>query len=497
MKNKRSIYQSSIIAIIIVIMSHLNISGQQNNTMFYMFKIPQASLLNPAIQHDCKIFAGIPVLSSIHLNYGNNGFKYNELIHKGTGDMSDSLIIDFPLFLSKIRRVNYMTMENHINLLSGAYKWKDYYFSLYITEKIDFKFSFPDDLMFMAWEGNAQYILDEIDGTEESMLGKTMDLNGLGFSFTHYREYALGASKVINDKWTAGVRAKILFGKANIWTTRNNLSLTTDEEDFAYTINSDVEFNMSQPFYHITEFYFDNKVDSIKIEGEANEDLNIGDYITNGHNLGFGIDLGGIYKVNDDITLYGSLLDIGYIKWKDNLTNLKQDGNLYYDGYDTETLMSLDNSLIDALEGNIDSLLTLFGDSMVRIFNIDHTMESYNSYLSPKLHLLGTYKYNDKIYFGILARAELYQKKINPSVTLSCNTNFFDWLSATGSYTIMYNTFTNIGLGFAAKYGPVQFYMVTDNIWAIWPQSTRNVNLRFGFNLLFGCGQKETATLID
>jgi len=497
MKNIRYIFQSLAIATVIVLLGYSNISAQQNNTLFYMFKIPQSNWLNPAIQHDCKIFAGIPVLSSIHLNYGNNGFAFNQLIHKGTGEQADSLVIDKDLFISKIRPVNYITLENHINLLSGAYKWKDYYFSLYVSEKIDFKTSIPDDLIYMANEFNGWFILDMIDGTENSMLGNVMDLNGLSLSFTHYREYAVGCSKVIGDKWTAGARAKILFGKANAWTTKNDLTLKTDDEDFAYTINSDIEYNMSQPFYTITEFYFDNAVDSIKIEGESNEDFNVSDYILNAHNLGFGIDLGGIYKLNEDITLYGSLLDLGYIKWKDNITNLTQDNTFYYDGYDTETLISTDNSVLDALEGNVDSLLGVFQDSLVRIFSIDHTQESYISYLSPKLHLLGTYKYNDKMYFGILARAELFQKKINPSLTLSCNTNFFDWLTAAGSYTIMYNTFTNVGLGFAAKYGPVQFYMLTDNIWAIWPQSTRNVNLRFGFNLLFGCGPKETSTLID
>ena len=38
---------------------------------------------------------------------------------------------------------------------------------------------------------------------------------------------------------------------------------------------------------------------------------------------------------------------------------------------------------------------------------------------------------------------------------------------------------------------PVQFYLVSDNILGfLWPQSTKNLNLRFGFNMIFGCREK-------
>ena len=61
------------------------IYAQQNNTLFYMKNVPEASIINPAFQMDYKIFVGLPALSSIHANYGNIVFDYNRLINFGTG----------------------------------------------------------------------------------------------------------------------------------------------------------------------------------------------------------------------------------------------------------------------------------------------------------------------------------------------------------------------------------------------------------------------------
>ena len=50
--------------------------------------------------------------------------------------------------------------------------------------------------------------------------------------------------------------------------------------------------------------------------------------------------------------------------------------------------------------------------------------------------------------------------------------------------------------GFIDKSGkeviPCQFYIASDNVLGmIWPQSTKNLNLRFGLNIIFGCYRKE------
>ncbi len=82
-------------------------------------------------------------------------------------------------------------------------------------------------------------------------------------------------------------------------------------------------------------------------------------------------------------------------------------------------------------------------------------------------------------------------------MTLSGNFRLKPWLELTSTYSMINNSYTNIGLGFVAKAKWFQFFMMTDNVWGfIWPQATHNVNLRMGINLIFGCEKKTEETLI-
>jgi hypothetical protein len=69
-----------------------------------------------------------------------------------------------------------------------------------------------------------------------------------GANINWHREYAIGAATSINSKWTVGARAKLLFGKANLWFKNNQLTWNTNKDDFSYTFDADMEVHSSQPF---------------------------------------------------------------------------------------------------------------------------------------------------------------------------------------------------------------------------------------------------------
>ena len=61
------------------------------------------------------------------------------------------------------------------------------------------------------------------------------------------------------------------------------------------------------------------------------------------------------------------------------------------------------------------------------------------------------------------------------------------WIGISGSYTIINQSFANVGLGLNLNPGPVQFYLVSDNVLgAFKPQDSRYFQVRFGINLIFG-----------
>ncbi len=50
-----------------------------------MHSLPESNFINPAVQNDCKLFIGVPVLSSIHMHASNSGFTANQLLNKEPG----------------------------------------------------------------------------------------------------------------------------------------------------------------------------------------------------------------------------------------------------------------------------------------------------------------------------------------------------------------------------------------------------------------------------
>jgi len=58
------------------------------------------------------------------------------------------------------------------------------------------------------------------------------------------------------------------------------------------------------------------------------------------------------------------------------------------------------------------------------------------------------------------------------------------------SYSYNWYSFNNVGFGLSLQSRKCQFYLITDNALIVRPLSAKNLNLRFGFNLFFGCSKK-------
>ena len=460
------------------------IVAQQNLSLYYQSWLPQTNELNPAIGGDCKFYLGglvLPIagqlLPNLHYNYSNNFFAYKDIIYlkDGVPTIDNSSIENF---LDGTKKVNYLTFENYLPFLYGGFRvGEKFYVSLGITDKFDTKFSFPRDLFYLLWKGNG------------NDLGKVFDFTGLGFDFTYYTEFKFGLSWKLDKNFTVGISPKILFGKLNMTTSKTTITWQTIETDFSHVFHVDWELNTSQPLYIIREMYYDYNNDSLVYE-DSTRDVSVSKFILNNKNLGFGVDLGAIYKMNDKITFYGSVIDLGYIKWKDNVQTLTINGDFVFDGYDVTPLLEDNDSLNEA---NADN----YRDSVIRIFEPELQRNAYSTFLTPKFYLGGVYQWKEFIGFGALMRFEFYKYVLHPSFTLSANTRLTKWFGATISYSIMNSTYTNIGLALIFKVGPVQGFLASDNVVGfIWPQSTRNINLRMGLNLKFGCKKYEGTTLI-
>ncbi len=467
-----------------------NLSGQHSNTLYFLKNVPQSGYLNPARQFRCNFYLGFPGLSSLYLNYDNNSFDPFDLVFNGKGEYADSVITflhpsyDLDLFLNKLKTRNILSQEVNASIFSLGFRAKDLYFTFDIQERVSTKVSFPKDFISILLKGNADF------------LGETADFSGFGVDLNWYREFGLGISSRISDQLTFGARGKLLFGMANLTTNRPapDMGLYTDPTTFNMKFHSNISLNISGPIDVIIEN------DTIK-DIDFKKDLDPLDILLNSKNMGFGLDLGVEYRIQDLFTLSASVIDLGFIQWTQDTYNFTQDGEFEFKGFDVSSGMTINGDW--NFEDEAENLL----DSIVDLFDIQNEGNAYTTNLTPKIYLGGSVNITDQLNFGILSRSEIYGGKIRESLTFSANTLLAKFLSFSLSYSMMNNTYDNLGIGLGFKGGPLQFYLVSDQIPVTFnqirfedngdetiipiPASLQSINLRFGLNWIFGCKRKK------
>ncbi len=130
-------------------------------------------------------------------------------------------------------------------------------------------------------------------------------------------------------------------------------------------------------------------------------------------------------------------------------------------------------------------------DALNANVNANLSYHSYVYFLDPRLYLGATYKLNDKFDANLLLYNRFLPVKIQTSVTASLISRPLKNMEASLSWSYMNRSISNVGIGIGYGRSPVQVYLVSDNILGFfWPMSAKNVNVRFGVNLHFGCHER-------
>ncbi len=443
-----------ILVLILVLAAFTLLKAQQNNTLFLMHDLPQANIINPAVPIKCKLFVVMPIVGSTHINAYSTGFAFNDIFESYNGD---SLKFNPYKAIHTFNTLEILATETHLSLLSVGYKYRENYITFSINEKINSYSILSKNALLLANEGNTQFV------------GTNANLDGTRINAVHYREFALGWAKKVNEKLDIGIRAKLLFGKSNIYTKPTKGSLYTHPITYALNLEGSVDLHSSYPVNITTDE--EGKIDDIEVTEIDNIDKT--NYLFNTKNKGLGFDLGIIYKLNQITTISASLLDIGYIKWNSDVNQFHSSGQIDITG---ETY---DEGLNDyyALK-----------DTLFNTFNPYITEESYFSPLVPTIYVGIERIIANTLEIGTVFHNEFYKKKWHPSISISANKNFGKIFSTGLSYTIQNKQFNNIGLGMGMKLGSLHLHALSDNIPAFFDiGKARNLNLRFGISFLFGC----------
>lgn len=460
--------------------------AQMTNTLYFMHGVPQSNRINPAFQPACGFYLGFPLLAPLRAQLASSSLAYNDVIYQHPLERDSLITFLHPLgsketFLDQLKPVNFLSTGISTSLASMGFRTSVGFFSLDVATRVDASVYYPGDLLRLV-----------INGSED---GQTHQLDGIGADLSVFDEVSVGWSRSFMDNLTMGVRAKVLFGMANLSTTRSDLSVTTSRE--VWDINSDMTFSASLPFAEVV-YDAEGMIEDFVLNSELQDDFNpsvLPGYLFNSGNIGFGLDVGVDFRPMDKLQVSLSVVDLGYISWKDGVHQVSYATEYEFRGLEINPLGFSDDYTIG---DHIDSTLTQLADSLSGFLEFSEG-GSYAKRLNTKLYLGGSYQINDIINVGLLSRTDFLNRKLTEQVTATVGFKFGRIWNQVVSYSYMNGSYKNIGAGTSINLGPFNLYAVYDNLISalIWPGETRSVNLWFGLNLVFGYREKIDLPLIE
>ncbi len=403
----------------------LPIPAQHNLTLHSMQGFAQATAANPAFIPDANVVIGLPGLNA---GIGNNGFRLQDVGAEGW-DM-EGLKLNYRELLPLVRENNLAYAGLSANLFAVGIQSKGHYFALEASEHIDGSFLYPRDAIAFG---------ARLEGAAGSP-GDVYRLENLAYSLSHYRSLSLIYARRVG-RVSAGARIHYLIGLENFSSGGSGLSLTEAGEGNSFGLQGLLELRGAG-------------VQSLA-EGAGYPLWGAGNY-------GFAFDLGSAYQLSDKFQAALSVINLGGIRWDSDVNQ-------------------------EVLFGQLDEP----GEAVSDIF--DGLMEEepaagvyYSTALPTQVYLSGRYQLTPSGAAQLLLNPRFGQGGASLAASLAYNQRVGRWLQLSGSWSAIDGHFFNLGLGLAAKAGPLQLYMITDNVAsAFGPASQYNAHVQAGLNLAF------------
>lgn len=448
----------------------------QNSQVLYFMNLPQNHLLNPALRPSNSLYIGLPALTGINININNNFVNFSDVIMKG--EKGDSLITflhpeyNEDKFLAKIKKKNSIEPEAMVQLFGLGFSFgRNNYFFFDVNDRVQGNAVIPGDLFTLALKGNGGFAGDRID------------LSSFTGSIRYYHEAGMGFSKDFSDRLRIGVKGKVLFGIATATVRNRSLGINV-ADDYTHTLDADLDINFSAPL--TIERDAEKNINGLSF----NEPDNKVGFFTGMKNKGFGLDIGATYKIQERLYVSAAVTDLGFIRWKKDVLNLRTDSKYTFKGFNINDVLSGDKTMDEITENMLDSLKNAF--------KITDSKNPFTTFIPWGVTVGGSYNLTRRFSVGLLSYSRFIGKQVREALTLSANLNLGNALSTTVSYTAANHRYDNIGAGLAFRAGFFQFYLLTDRIPLTWnkinngdssfviPSSWNNFNLRLGMNLVFG-----------
>ena len=444
----------NIVMSLLIVATSTSIFGQSDLTLFNMNNLSQSVSVNPAFRPKANVFVNLPGVS---FGLINSGFSAVDLF---TADQK-SFISDDSFFKS-MKPINYLQSQIRLEIFGFGFRVKKNYFTFGISNNFSQEIDYTPDFLQLLLQGNGG-----------GLAGRRASFDGLGLHVTDYTSFAFGYNREVNDKLVVGGKIKLLSGVANINTSKSTLGFTTGVNGTSVGFDGSA-FIRSSNLGVLLDTTHNTKFPTTSL--------------FNMSNLGLALDLGVTYKVLEKVTLSASIIDLGYVSWKNDVKNYELKKFDYtFNGVDASKVLT-----------DTANVMRKISDTLGKVFKTEQSNTAYSTSLATRFYIGGTYHLNKYFNAGILWYSQFVRNQYRPAVVLSTTVNVKSWLSASFNYGMYAKSYSNLGFGLSLRGGPLQFYMLTDNILAPFNLGgTRTASVSLGLNLVFGKGKDRVKKSIE
>lgn len=374
--------------------------------------------LNPASGND-QNYVAVPIVGNLNIKMMGN-FGYNDVVRKNPlyPNESDKKMTTFlnPYLTDPLDGFstgdNRLAGQAKLTILSAGFKAWGGYNTVGVNLRANVNGKFPYELLQFATEmGNEHYEIGSIR------------TDAIGFC-----ELAFGHSRNVNEKLRFGAKLKVLLGLGNASIKMDDVVADLNDAD-KWTLQAKAESHFS-----VKGFEYESgtkEYDARPGEYSYVRDMNVHNGGLDG--LGLAADLGFTYKINDQFSLSGALLDLGFISWNNDYYAKNTIGTFVFDGFHDVSMKKYDDDNLEVqTDRYVDQVadfahLTDQGDQGGRTTGIGATLNLGGSYTLPSYKALS---------FGLLATQRINGKYSWTEGRLSANLAPAAWINAAASLSV-------------------------------------------------------------
>ena len=426
----------------------------QPNLAFYPLEEQfNSSSYNPAFLHPKEKFTfSVFPFGGTSIGYNNQQIIKSLVKQTLSGISSDD---DYKKVLQSLTDRSAFTQDLESTLLTFTARLKPGNFNFRIKEIQNFSTSLKGQITRFIFNNDIQ----------SAVVGQIQNLPAQAM---HYREYSLGYSLPFrNHKLSAGIRAKIYFGKAAIV---SGLSGSIHNISNNYLLQAGGKINLSIPLAQTSQ------------DGESTTTLSLSgsnamEYLMNSGNKGFGADLGIKYNINPNLGFSLSVIDLGRIDWKTNLNSKVFDGEYSISKRNISSDISASGT--ETITKNFRN--SSFADSIPNIFNQTYDTTRFTTSLPVNIYAGIKYRISPKITINLVDRYMVLKDLNYNSFSIMASYELNKNLSVSTGYTTISKSYANVPLALLFHEDWGQMFLGAENLLAfVIPSHSDFAGISFG-----------------